>query len=303
MSTGKALLSVWVTAVVILSLPAGGQSRSTAPFHTQSVRPKVILPVSDPLNKGNWTVDASMSDEFNGTQLDSSRWRTSIVGWPGRPPALFVDHNVMVTSGALQITMQKEAVDEQYAKLGYHDYTTGAVQSTESVLYGYFEVRARAMKSAGSSGFWFSAKDQNNWNEIDVAEMGGRPPADPRRVFMSVHVFEQHGVKVTQNETRGVMVRSSVADGFHVYGLHWSPTSVDFYIDGRLHRHLKNTSWHTPATMILDAETQVDWWGMPLDSDLPSAFTIDYVRAWKQAAENTGPASASPRDIQADNQH
>ena len=274
MSTGKTLLSLWVTAVFMWSLPAGGQSSPAATLHTHSVQPKVILPVSDPLNKGNWTLDASMSDEFDGTQLDPSRWKTNIVGWPGRPPALFVDHNVTVTSGVLQITMQKEAVDERYGRLGYHDYTTGAVQSTESVLYGYFEVRAKAMKSAGSSGFWFSAKDQNNWNEIDVAEMGGRPPADPRRVFMSVHVFEQDGVKETQNE----------ADGFHVYGLHWSPTSVDFYIDGRLHRHLKNTSWHTPATMILDAETQVDWWGMPLDSDLPSEFTIDYVRAWKQVA-------------------
>ena len=91
-----------------------------------------------------------------------------------------------------------------------------------------------------------------------------------------------------------------MVDGFHVYGLHWSPTSIDFYIDGRLHCHLKNTSWHTPATMILDAETQVDWWGMPLDSDLPSAFTIDYVRAWKQPALPTEPASASQRDIQAD---
>jgi beta-glucanase (GH16 family) len=255
------------------------------------------------LNKGNWTVDASMSEEFDGIQLDSSRWRTNIVGWRGRPPALFVDHNVTVTSGTLQITMQKEAVDGQYAKLGYHDYTTGAVQSTEGVLYGYFEVRARAMNSAGSSGFWLSAKDHNDWNEIDVAEMGGRPPADPRRVFMSVHVFEQDGVKTTQNDTRGVMVRPTVVDDFHVYGLHWSPTSVDFYIDGRLRRHLKNTSWHTPATLILDAETQVDWWGMPLDSDLPSAFTVDYVRVWKQAAQTTEPASASQRDVQADDQH
>jgi beta-glucanase (GH16 family) len=222
------------------------------------------------------------------------------VGWPGRPPALFVEHNVTVTSGVLQITMQKETVDARNAKLGYHDYTTGAVQSTESVLYGYFEIRALAMKSAGSSGFWFSAKDQSNWNEIDVAEMGGRPPADPRRVFMSVHVFEQDGVKTTQNETKAAMVRPNVVDDFHVYGLHWSPTSIDFYIDGHLRRHLKNTNWHTPATMILDAETQVDWWGMPLDSDLPSVFAIDYVRAWKQPAQTTEPASAFQRDYPAE---
>jgi beta-glucanase (GH16 family) len=295
MSTGKPLLILWVAAVFMWSLPAGGQSNPAATSPTPGIQPKVILPVSDPFNKGDWTMDASISDEFNGTQLDSSKWRTNIVGWPGRPPALFVDHNVTVTAGVLQITMQKEAVDARYAKLGYHDYTTGAVQSTESMLYGYFEVRAKAMNSAGSSGFWFSAKDQDNWNEIDVAEMGGRPPADPRRVFMSVHVFEQQGVKETQNETRAGTVRSSVVDAFHVYGLYWSATSVDFYIDGHLHHHLKNTSWHTPATMILDAETQVDWWGMPLDSDLPSVFTIDYVRAWKQPAQTTEPASASQR--------
>jgi len=303
MHTAKALLSVWVTAVVMSSLPAPGQSSHNATCNPRSVPSRLLLPVSDPLNKGNWTVDASLSDEFNGTQLDASRWRTNIAGWPGRPPALFVDHNVTITSGALQITMQKEAVDERFAKLGYHDYTTGAVQSTKSVLYGYFEVRARAMKSAGSSGVWFSAKDQYNWNEIDVAEMGGRSPADPRRVFMSVHVFARRGVKATRNDTTYAMVGSNVAEGFHVYGLHWSPTSVDFYIDGRLHRHLKNTSWHTPAAMILDAETQVDWWGMPLDSDLPAVFTIDYVRAWKQAAQTTAPAGVSQCGSQADNRH
>src|ERR1700677_3945084 len=176
-----------VIALFMRSLPAGGQSNHEAALPTHQVRPEVVLPVSDPSNKGNWTMDASMSDEFNGTELDSSKWRTTIVGWPGRPPALFVDRNVTVTSGALQITMQKEAVDGQYANLGYRDYTTGAVQGKKSVLYGYFEIRARAMKSAGSSGFWFSGKDQGNWNEIDVAEMGGRPPADPRQVFMSVH--------------------------------------------------------------------------------------------------------------------
>jgi len=35
--------------------------------------------------------------------------------------------------------------------------------------------------------------------------------------------------------------------------------------------------------MILDAETQGDWWGLPKDSDLPSVFLIDYVRAWRKA--------------------
>jgi beta-glucanase (GH16 family) len=291
MGVGKIVRSTGVTALFLCGLAGHGQS-SRALTLCAGAHSGIRLPLSDPSNKGNWAPDASLSDEFEEKYLDTNKWGTNIAGWPGRPPALFVDHNVTVQSGALQITMQKEAIDKKYANLGYHDYTTGAVQSTKSVLYGYFEVRARAMKSAGSSGLWFLGKDQKNWNEIDVAEMGGKPPAHPREVFMSVHVFEKDGVRVTQNDTAAATLETDLADGFHVYGLDWSPTFVDIYIDGRLHRHLKNTSWHTPATMILDAETQVDWWGMPLDSDLPSVFTIDYVRAWTSATQSTVPASA-----------
>jgi beta-glucanase (GH16 family) len=278
---GKAVRGMWVATAFLWSLAGSGQSPNNSTLPARNDRPGVFLPLSDPLNKGNWTSDASMSDEFDGTELDPDRWRANIVGWPGRPPAIFVDHNIRVAAGVLQITMQKEAVDKEYASQGYHDYTTGAVQSSKSVLYGYFEIRARAMNSAASSGLWFLGKDQENWNEIDLAEMGGEPPAHPRQVFMSVHVYEKDGVKVMQHDTAGTMLGSNPADSFHVYGLHWSSTSVDFYIDGCLRRHLKNTNWHTPATLIMDAETQVDWWGMPLDSDLPSVFAIDYVRAWK----------------------
>jgi beta-glucanase (GH16 family) len=286
MGMGKIVRSMCVTAVFLWGLTARGQS-NCVPTASVVGRTRVRLPLSDPANKGNWTPDASMSDEFEESSLDANKWGTNIVGWPGRPPAIFVDHNVTVNAGTLEITLQKEAVDKKYANLGYHDYTGGAVQSRKSVLYGYFEVRARAMKSAGSSGLWLVAKDQRDWNEIDVAEMGGRPPAHPREVFMSVHVFEKDGIRVTQNDTAATVAETDLAGGFHLYGLEWSPTFLDFYLDGRLRRHLKNTSWHTPATMIMDAETQVDWWGMPLDSDLPSVFTIDYVRSWTPATQTT----------------
>jgi beta-glucanase (GH16 family) len=283
MSVVKMLRNTSITVVILWGLAGRAQSHSV-PSLASASRSGADLPLSDPSNKGHWITDPSMSDEFDGANLDPNKWETNIVGWPGRPPALFVDHNVAVESGTLRIAMQKEVIDNKYANLGYHDYTTGAVHSKKNVLYGYFEVRAKAMKSAGSSGLWFLGKDQNNWNEIDMAEMGGKPPACPKEVFMSVHVFEKDGVRITQNDVSAAMIETDLADGFHVYGLEWSPAFIDFYIDGRLHRHLRNTSWHTAATMILDAETQGDWWGMPLNSDLPSVFTIDYVRAWTSAA-------------------
>lgn len=237
----------------------------------------IKLPHSDPQNKGDWTLYEPLTDEFSGPLLDPLKWHTGIAGWPGRPPALFVTRNVGMADGVLAITMRKEPAG--------HDYTTGAVQSAASILYGYFEVRARAMKSAGSSGFWLAHKDDENWNEVDIAEMGGSSPADPQRVFMSVHVFRENGVDRKQQDIAAATLKSNVAADFHIYGLWWTEKSLDFYIDGELRRHVENTSWHSPATIILDAETQGDWWGLPQDSDLPSVFTVDYVRVWKQGPE------------------
>jgi beta-glucanase (GH16 family) len=293
LSKNKLLHGICIPVLFSSMLPVQGQltRKVTLPGSRISVSSSpstALLPMSDPTNEGGWVIYEPLSDDFDGTHLDTSKWKTNISGWPGRPPALFVDHNVEVSRGTLQITMRKEPVSIENAKGGFHDYTTGAVQSITTVLYGYFEVRAKAMKSAGSSAFLFADKDDKNWNEIDVFEMGGALPAFTRRVYMSVHNFKENGLELDLHDTKFTKMRSNVADEFHVYGLDWSPDSIDFYVDGRLRRHLENTSWHIPANMIFDAETQVDWFGMPKDSDLPSVFTIDYVRAWKKARQDAG---------------
>jgi hypothetical protein len=51
--------------------------------------------------------------------------------------------------------------------------------------------------------------------------------------------------------------------------------------DGVLVRSVENTHWHQPLFLIFDSETMPEWFGMPDDKDLPSTFSIEYVRAWK----------------------
>ena len=34
--------------------------------------------------------------------------------------------------------------------------------------------------------------------------------------------------------------------------------------------------------LTFDSETMPEWFGMPKDEDLPSTFSIEYVRAWKR---------------------
>ena len=45
------------------------------------------LPLSDQANAGNWIKYESMSDEFEGTQLDSNKWHPLAPGWLGQQAA------------------------------------------------------------------------------------------------------------------------------------------------------------------------------------------------------------------------
>jgi hypothetical protein len=48
---------------------------------------------------------------------------------------------------------------------------------------------------------------------------------------------------------------------------------------------IENTHWHQPLFLIFDSETMPEWFGMPDDEDLPSTYSIKYVRAWKRQDE------------------
>jgi hypothetical protein len=48
----------------------------------------------------------SMSDEFEGRELDRTKWHVGMYWWKGRQPALFSDKNVTVSDGKLHLTMR-----------------------------------------------------------------------------------------------------------------------------------------------------------------------------------------------------
>ena len=41
-----------------------------------------------------WVLWDQYSDEFDGDELDTTKWRNSFVGWDGRPPARFEPSSV-----------------------------------------------------------------------------------------------------------------------------------------------------------------------------------------------------------------
>jgi hypothetical protein len=253
------------------------------------------LPLSDQADVGNWKKYEIMSDEFEGNQLDPNKWYPRNPGWLGRQPAYFYPGNVTVSDGKLHLTMRKQEVPEMSQDKGYHTYTSAAVKSKTTVRYGYFEVKCRPMKSAGSSSFWFYNSTPEIWTEIDVFEIGGKAPGFEKKYNMNVHVFRTPTENKHWSKGDVWIAPTNLADDYHTYGLEWDEEKIRWYFDGMLVRWVENTHWHQRLTLNFDSETMPDWFGLPKDSDLPSTYSIEYVRAWKK---DTGESfvRVSPRD-------
>lgn len=240
-------------------------------------------PLSDQENQAGWVKYEPMSDEFEGSGLDRKKWTVGMHWWKGRQPAAFSERNVAVSDGKLHLTMRKEKLSQEFEKLGYRDYTSAAVHTKARSAYGYYEVKAKPMNSAGSSSFWFQQDETPGWaTEIDVFEIGGKAEGFQRKYNMNLHVFR------TPREKRhwsvgGVWVAPwRLADDYHVYGLQWDRHEIKYFVDGVVVRSVENTHWHQPLYLIFDSETMPNWFGMSDEKDLPSTFSIEYVRAWKR---------------------
>jgi hypothetical protein len=91
----------------------------------------------------------------------------------------------------------------------------------------------------------------------------------PRRITDAYPLSDQ--------ENKGRWVKfDSMSDEFE------GKDELRFYVDGVLVRSVENTHWHQPLYLIFDSETMPKWFGMPDDKDLPSTFSVEYVRAWKK---------------------
>lgn len=248
-------------------------------------------PLSDQQNCGGWRKFEPMSDEFAENELDAKKWTLGMEWWKGRPPALFSDKNVVVSEGKLHLTMRKETLPPDAEALGYRDYTSAAVHTKARSAYGYYEVEAKPMNSAGSSAFWFQQDETPGWGtEIDVFEIGGNSKEWERKCSMTLHIFCSPTKIYRTGPNEGENWHSQflwdapwrLADAYHVYGLDWGKDEIRFYVDGVMVRSIENTLWHQPLYLIFDSETFPHWFGMPDDKDLPSTFSIEYVRAWKK---------------------
>ena len=114
-------------------------------------------------------------------------------------------------------------------------------------------------------------------------EIGGKAKGFEHKYNMTLHVFQTpHGEEALE---RGRRVDCPLAVGRRLPRLRLgmgartrsSSTWMACWCGS-----VENTHWHQPLYLIFDSETMPEWFGMPEDKDLPSTFSVEYVRAWKK---------------------
>jgi beta-glucanase (GH16 family) len=272
---------------------------------------QTVLPASDPFNTGGWVLNKDISDEFEGKQLDTSKWfvegqNGDYYIWKGRAPAQFVPHNVIVENGKLKLRTQWEPdykfANEGYSESGSDKYgefegkplpvTTAGVITKKRFLNGYMEVKSRVGKAAITGAFWAIGYEQ----ELDVYELMGKPKIDgdikATTLKTTIHDWSPPAVRPTNTYIfKNNKLPFNVGDDFHIYGAEWGEDYLKIFLDGKLvdsvNKNQLGTDWvlNNPMEVWLDSEI-FKWLGVPNKEELPVDFEIEYMRVWQKPDNN-----------------
>jgi beta-glucanase (GH16 family) len=192
-------------------------------------------------------------------------------------------------AGHLVITARRQLYTDVY---GVTRGFTSASLETEGrfqAKYGLLEARIKIPSGKGLwPGFWALGADYNRvgWpqsGEIDIMENAGENPSE---ISGSIHGPEDdvsdgyaiHRIKRT---------RVSLADGFHDYGVIWSPGRILFTLDGRPYgavtpKSLARTEqWVFDKPFFLILSLAIAPEGPNQLTRLPARLLVDWVRVYR----------------------
>jgi len=251
-------------------------------------------PASDPLNTGNWVLKEDMSDEFDADTIDADKWFVNgtdgVYNWIGRAPSQFAPENVRVENGKLYLTTKWDPDYDFASKIDtdsnsvYEKYTTAAVISRNTFLYGYMEIKCKAADASITSSFWATGGK----SELDIFEFVGdsKTGFDDKKYEWCVHNWQVGGLE-TNGWCDNVQLPWRVADEFHIYGCEWDENGIKLYADGKLVKDAPKSEmgkiWclKYPLKVWVDSETFA-WEGFPDPEDLPVDYEIEYIRVWQK---------------------
>lgn len=226
--------------------------------------------------------ELAWSDEFDGAALDTSKWEYYNLG--KRRDAINVKEAVTLDGkGNLIITTTKVMVD------GKPQYRTGMISTRNKFQrkYGYWECRMKLQKQPGHwSAFWLMTPTMGRpvgnvaeaGTEIDIMEYHSK------WVDGILHTIHWDGYGKDHKSTSKKFTVNGLHDGFHTFGLEWTPEKYVFYVDGKANLELKEAISQRDEYAIVSMEVG-KWAGDIAEAQLPDSFTVDYVRWYEKKGE------------------
>jgi len=248
-----------------------------------------------------------LSDEFDGAELDLGKWLPAYLPqWTTRERAaaryrldgshLYLqiaadqepwcpayDGEIRVSS--LQTGVYAGPVGSRIGQHRFHPDITVVDAQTAARLYtpqyGYFELRARAVADRDCMvALWMIGYEDapERSGEILILEIFGEDvEAGAARVGMGVRRFADPDLV---GDFEKVPLDVDVT-AFHVYAAEWTPTHVDFFVDGRRVKSVGESPAY-PMQFMLDI---YQFAGAEREARPPGAypveFAVDYFRAYQ----------------------
>lgn len=240
------------------------------------------------------------SDEFDGTEVDTTKWSfqrgdgTEVFlpsGWGNNEMQWYTDQNATVADGFLTITARKESVEPGW------EYTSARLRSNRKGdwTYGRMEMRARMPLGKGLwPAFWMLPTERvyGGWaasGEIDIVEYIG---SNPDEIFGTIHYGGEWPMNVSSS-SQYKLPSGTFDQGFHEFAIEWEAGEIRWYVDD-IHYGTK-TDWYSsggdfPAPfnadfhLLLNLAVGGNLPGAPnAETQFPQEYVIDYVRVYQQS--------------------
>ncbi|SEL80655.1 Por secretion system C-terminal sorting domain-containing protein [Aquimarina amphilecti] len=253
-------------------------------------------------NGKKWEKIDVMSDEFNGSSLNTNKWAINSPQWEGRKPARFETSSVSVGNGDLKISASKKT-----NPFNGWTHNGGLVRSLTKNTYGYYETRMKGNKTFMSSTFWLinQRNEGSGCNlrvtELDITETVGVNSNGANWVNNMITNMNSNthsrntncnNTPVGQQGNKAPLGEASWKN-YHTYGVWWkSKSEILFYLDGQFVGQIKPPAdFNLPMYLRMVVETYD--WNPPkggqdgMNNSLNERTTYyDWVRSYKLVNDN-----------------
>jgi len=257
---------------------------------------KAQIPINDPA----WVKDTTLSDDFNGTALNTKKWYAYDNVPDYHSFAADFKSNVIVSSGNLTIHADTLNPNKYYMVQNQkgvmidsvYQYQGGQIFSICNAdtpfKYGYLEISAKYPigNIAYWPAFWLIAGScpDGYYNEIDIAENGYSESYNRHEYGTNFWWFNPPNSCIMSKEGSLYDVPNlpRLDSIFHKYACQWDVDKVTFYFDDIPVRVVPNSVVPTPNHYLkLAFDFYITPWSVKLPHMPPANYVIDYFHYYR----------------------